>query len=38
MKQRNQLNVKLKINVSVTRAKGDQTHAEVVGFELSVEE
>lgn len=30
MTQRNQLNVKLKINVSVTRAMGDQIHVEVV--------
>lgn len=38
MKQTSQLNVKLKINISATRERGDQTHGKVVGFELALEE
>lgn len=38
MKQRSQLNVKLKINISATRERRDKTHGKVVGSELALEE
>lgn len=40
MKQRNQLNVTLKRNVtfSASRERGEKTHGEEVGFELALEE